>query len=224
MLDEYITSHQQEIHSKVRYRWKRDSKDGEIKTLMKNLGRKGTITRTKFSKALDCTGDAVIIFLGPGGASESQDGDTFESASASFSQHQVVEIKIPPAHSKWVPPALAGIHLEGEEKGSVPVFDSCDEIRAKIESYLGKPNAPNKHRFCAALHAQLKVTVSKGIDNSQLKVFMAKKGSSAGARQIVYYAAYVFFEKLRIAEGAPKSLHRLEMEECHPHGLKCKRG
>jgi hypothetical protein len=29
----------------------------------------------------------------------------------------------------------------------------------------------------------------------------------------VFYAAYVFFEKLRLAEGKQKSKHRLEMEE-----------
>jgi hypothetical protein len=29
----------------------------------------------------------------------------------------------------------------------------------------------------------------------------------------VFYAAYVFFEKVRLAEGKPKSKHRVEMEE-----------
>ncbi len=42
--------------------------------------------------------------------------------------------------------------------------------------------------------------------------FLNKKGPDAGASTKVFYAAYVFFEKLRLAEGKSKSKHRLEME------------
>ena len=34
----------------------------------------------------------------------------------------------------------------------------------------------------------------------------------AGASHNVFYGAYVFFEKVRIAEGKPKTKHRLDME------------
>ena len=38
------------------------------------------------------------------------------------------------------------------------------------------------------------------------------KGPMAGASHNVFYGAYVFFEKVRIAEGKPKTKHRLDME------------
>lgn len=224
MLDEEIAAHQKRPKSRGRPPKNTEPEDAEIKTLVKNVGRKGIITRTKFNKATHCSGDAVIIFISPGSTGEVQGTDVFESASAIFGQHEVVEMKIPRLRNKFVPPRLDSIHLEGEEKGAVPVFDSCDEIRAKIESYLGRPDGPTRYTFCQALGAQLNRTIHKRVDTTQLKVFRAQKGSSAGARQIAYYAAYVYFEKLRIAEGRPKSLHRLEMEERYPHGLKCKRG
>lgn len=41
---------------------------------------------------------------------------------------------------------------------------------------------------------------------------MGYKGPDTGNTSCVFYAAYVFFEKLRIVESKPKSKHREEME------------
>lgn len=41
---------------------------------------------------------------------------------------------------------------------------------------------------------------------------MGYKGADTGNTSCVFYAAYVFFEKLRVQEGKPKSKHREEME------------
>lgn len=38
------------------------------------------------------------------------------------------------------------------------------------------------------------------------------KGALTGASSNVFYGAYVFFEKIRVAEGKPKTQHRLDME------------
>lgn len=38
------------------------------------------------------------------------------------------------------------------------------------------------------------------------------KGALTGGRSSVFYGAYVFFEKIRVAEGKPKTQHRLDME------------
>jgi hypothetical protein len=38
------------------------------------------------------------------------------------------------------------------------------------------------------------------------------KGALTGASSSVFYGAYVFFEKIRLAEGKPKTQHRLDME------------
>lgn len=38
------------------------------------------------------------------------------------------------------------------------------------------------------------------------------KGALTGGSSSVFYGAYVFFEKIRVAEGKPKTQHRLDME------------
>ncbi|KAH6619450.1 hypothetical protein B0J18DRAFT_434135 [Chaetomium sp. MPI-SDFR-AT-0129] len=43
--------------------------------------------------------------------------------------------------------------------------------------------------------------------------FLKAKGPAAGAKLPLFYGAYVYFEKLRVKEGKPKSKHRLGMEE-----------
>lgn len=50
------------------------------------------------------------------------------------------------------------------------------------------------------------------ITGSQLANFRGKKGPSAGNSTSVFYAAYVFFEKMRIKEGKKKMKEREEME------------
>lgn len=35
----------------------------------------------------------------------------------------------------------------------------------------------------------------------------------------MYYASYVFFEKIRIRDGKKKSAHRIQMEELYPEGV-----
>jgi len=60
---------------------------------------------------------------------------------------------------------------------------------------------------------------SHKIQSSQLSGFRSKKGAYDGNTSAVYYGAYVFFEKMRIAEKKPKSKKRLKMEEIHSiHG------
>lgn len=57
------------------------------------------------------------------------------------------------------------------------------------------------------------------IQSKSLNDFLGKRGATAGNTSSVFYASYVFFEKLRIAENKPKSKHRLDMEDIHPNGL-----
>lgn len=110
---------------------------------------------------------------------------------------------------------ISEIHLDGEEKDSVLVFDSADEIRKKISAHLKTPGL-TQAQFCRDLYAQLKAPTCKGIQTKQLNDFRGKKGPRAGCASSVFYAAYVYFEKLRIAKGKPKSTHRLEMEQIYP--------
>jgi hypothetical protein len=105
-------------------------------------------------------------------------------------------------------------HQTGEETDSVEIYDSCDEIRKKIAAHLRKPNN-TAAQLCRDLLAQYHTAERKPpqIQSGQLTKFRGYKGADTGNTSCVFYAAYVFFEKIRLAEGKPKSKHRLEMEE-----------
>ncbi|KAI0422940.1 hypothetical protein F5X98DRAFT_323352 [Xylaria grammica] len=108
-------------------------------------------------------------------------------------------------------PDIKDIHLPGEETDDVAVYDSCDEVRRKINAHLKTPGL-TQTQFCRDLYAQLNAPKCKGIQSKQLADFRAMKGSRTGARSSVFYTAYVYFEKLRIAQNKPKTAHRLTME------------
>ncbi|RYO75089.1 hypothetical protein DL764_010585 [Monosporascus ibericus] len=109
-------------------------------------------------------------------------------------------------------PDISDVYLPGEETDSVPVWDTCDEIRRKISAHLKDPRL-TQAQFCRDLYAQLKAPKCKGIKTTQLAGFRSQKGPKAGCKSTVFYAAYVYFEKLRLVESKPKSDHRLDMEE-----------
>ncbi|KAF9632301.1 hypothetical protein BFW01_g3163 [Lasiodiplodia theobromae] len=104
---------------------------------------------------------------------------------------------------------LADIHLPGEED-AVKVYDTCDEVRKKITAYVKKPGV-TQAQFCRDLSAMY--TKPTKITAPQLANFRGKKGANAGNTTVTFYAAYCFFEKLRLKEGKPKSKFRLEMED-----------
>ncbi|KAI5246596.1 hypothetical protein E4T43_02599 [Aureobasidium subglaciale] len=107
---------------------------------------------------------------------------------------------------------ISFIHLDGEENDSVEVYDSCDEIRKKIAAHLRKPGV-TAAQFCRDLLAQYHGEKKPSqIQSGQLTKFRGYKGADTGNTSCVFYAAYVFFEKMRLAEGKPKSKHRQEME------------
>ncbi|KAI1390507.1 uncharacterized protein F4822DRAFT_426355 [Hypoxylon trugodes] len=109
-------------------------------------------------------------------------------------------------------PDISNIHLDGEETDSVSVYDSCDEIRRKVNAHLKLPNV-TQAQFCRDLYAQLHATTIKGIQSKQLADFRAGKRAKTGAKSTVFYAAYVYFEKLRVAQNKPKTKHREDMED-----------
>lgn len=66
-------------------------------------------------------------------------------------------------------------------------------------------------------------TQDKKIQSKQLADFRSKKGPYAGNTSSVFYASYVYFEKLRFKDGKAKSKSRLDMEKVHPMGFDTER-
>ncbi|KAL7624929.1 hypothetical protein AAE478_004143 [Parahypoxylon ruwenzoriense] len=199
----------------------------------------GIMNRTEFSQAIGMRSTTNLSnFLkqtGPYGGSGSA---VYYSAWAWFKQREFAKLKMPDvkkrqaeerdaaassagASAKSEPtlktaaatslPDTSNIYLKGEETDSVSVWDTCDEVRRKINAHLKTPGL-TQAQFCRDLFAQLNEPKIKDIRQKQLADFRAQKGPRTGAKSTVFYAAYVYFEKLRIALGKPKTIHREEME------------
>jgi hypothetical protein len=109
---------------------------------------------------------------------------------------------------------LADVHLPGEEDETVPIFDTCDDVRRMINKHL-KDTQSSQAAFARELSEML--PMSK-VEARQLRRFMEFKGPRGGSHCIAFYAGYVFFEKLRIKTGKKKSVKREEMEDAWTAG------
>jgi hypothetical protein len=109
---------------------------------------------------------------------------------------------------------VSGIHLDGEDNDSVPVYDTCDDIRTKISRFMREtPSSNTNSAFIRLINSTLPTSSTKTPTSRQMPTFLNKKGPTSGADSPVFYASYVFFEKLRIKKNKPKSKKRVEMEE-----------
>lgn len=103
--------------------------------------------------------------------------------------------------------------LEGQAAGIVQIYDTCDDIRNEIDAHL------RNHSVTKAAVAR---EFSKGrptgippIDPTDITKFSRRKGPLAGHSTKLFYAAYVYFERLRIKQGKDTSKKRKGMEEVH---------
>lgn len=109
------------------------------------------------------------------------------------------------------PPHLE-ISLHGESTESVPVYDTCDTVRAGIAELLS-PDAntvPARKPFTKkALAEQM-----GDITSQSLQRFRDHTGGKemSGAEMKAYYLGYVFLEKLRLYEGREKTEARIAAE------------
>lgn len=112
------------------------------------------------------------------------------------------------------------IGLPGEPTDSVPVYDTCDDVRRKVSAWLREPKV-TQAQFCRDLHAQMHTDEKKGasVSANSLQSFRGHSGPVEGGDSKVFYAAYVFFEKKRVAEGKAKTKKREEVEKVWPGGV-----
>ncbi|KIW91892.1 uncharacterized protein Z519_07862 [Cladophialophora bantiana CBS 173.52] len=115
---------------------------------------------------------------------------------------------------------VSSIHLDGDERDSVPVYDTCDDIRTKINRFLRETPGASNAGFTRTINAALPQSTGVKATAAQLGRFLKKHGPTDGAESPVFYASYVFFEKLRIKWEKPKSKKREEMESVWgPQGM-----
>ncbi|KAJ4127696.1 hypothetical protein NW768_007967 [Fusarium equiseti] len=207
-----------------------------IRTKLNKLFDSGIMTKAEFSRATGANSNSLNNFLkakGPYGGSGST---VWRNAYNWFKQRDVAGLKMPDPNKKRKTsdgtatktssgkdsgpdlPDISNIHLPDEETDEVPIYDDCDEIRRKINAHMKTPGL-SQAQFCRNIYASFKVPKGKGIQSKQLSDFRGAKGANAGAKSAVYYGAYVYFEKLRIAQGKPRSKHAELMMDLNPGGM-----
>ena len=109
---------------------------------------------------------------------------------------------------------VSDITLDGSEDNSVPVHDTPSDLRTKINAHL-RDTPATQASFIRALRDQLSDTSSipQGMSPAALKTYLSVKGHGHGNSSPITYAAYCYFEKLRMKQGKAKSKKRQEMEK-----------
>ncbi|KAF4631124.1 hypothetical protein G7Y89_g7010 [Cudoniella acicularis] len=185
----------------------------EIEDIDSDDDRLCTVDKSCNQKAIGCSSNAYSRFMGQNGPDKGAGSDVYYNAFKFFKKRELQGKKVP----KKVKPAeeakkndVSAIHLEGEDDQTVPVYDSCDEIRKKINAYLREPGVTQAGflREIAKAYPE-----GKKIQSKVLNDFLGKRGATAGNTSSVFYGSYVFFEKMRIRDGKPKSKHRETMEK-----------
>ncbi|KAJ4251481.1 hypothetical protein NW762_011466 [Fusarium torreyae] len=243
-LDEEIAAYKQDLdHLVDRDSFQDDTPDacGTIRSKLNKLIDSGVMTKAELCRAIPANSNSLNKFLQQKGTMAGSGSCVWFNAYAWFKQREIMGIKMPNMKKRQLEqqkedaagassapgsapkakkplPDISDIHLDGEESDEVPVYDTCDEIRRKINAHLKTPGL-TQAQFCRDLYAQLHAPKCKGIQSKQLADFRHLHGSNAGAKGSVFYAAYVYFEKLRLAQGKPKSKHRQDMEGIHPGGF-----
>ncbi|KAF7878798.1 hypothetical protein EAF04_000001 [Stromatinia cepivora] len=192
-----------------------DQNCDQVRRKFRSFLETGEMKVTEFQKKIGANSKSYGSFIGQNGKFKGDKSNVYYNAFAFFKKRELQGVK-PPKKAKVSKAEeekkfdVSAIKLDGESTASVPVYDSCDEVRKKISAYLREPGVTQ-----AAFLREIAKTYpeEKKIQSKVLNDFLGKKGATAGNTSSVYYASYVFFEKLRLRDGKPKSKHREEMEK-----------
>ena len=200
-----------------------DSDDAPVKENCDAIRRKinsfinsGEMKVTDFQRACDINSNSYGRFMKLKGPYAGDMNQTYKAAFQFFERRKHAKIKEPTKKKVKKDEEIrkldvSGIELGGEDDESVPVYDTCDEIRRKIAAYLREPNV-TQTGFLRGL-AKMLPDPSAKLQSKQLKDFQTKKGALEGQTSRIYYAAYLFFEKQRLLQGKSKSKKRENNEK-----------
>ncbi|TVY35188.1 hypothetical protein LSUB1_G007546 [Lachnellula subtilissima] len=169
----------------------------------------------EFQKAIGSSSSTYSAFIAQSGTYKVVNSTVYHNDSAFFKHRELNGIK---SLTKKTKPEdqpkldVSGIELEGEAEGEVEIYDTCDEMRKKIRAHFTSPSVTQ-----AGFLREISKTYRDGrkISSSTLSTFMGKNGPLMGNTSPVFYASYVYFEKMRIRDRKPKSQSRLGMEDIY---------
>ncbi|KAL0575985.1 hypothetical protein V5O48_005985 [Marasmius crinis-equi] len=125
------------------------------------------------------------------------DDDSKAASTSGSKKTRVADASTSNTKEKDTPRSWRDIVLDEPKTGPVPIFDDPGEVRRKIRLLLKTPG------FKAEIG---------NINSNSYNRFMSMKGRCDGASNGTYYAAYAYFEKVRIFEGKKKTAKRLANE------------
>lgn len=189
----------------------------------------------EFQKKLNVSAASYRGFMNGSGPTKGMQSDTFINASFFFKKRELAGVKMPRAKKAKISDGVttkkataadkekedkkydvSGVTLDGEDKLAVPIYDTCDDLRTKINRLMRENAGSTNAGFVRMINAAAfpadatKPTIATP---AQLSTFLKGSGPVKGASSPVFYAAYVFFEKLRVRDGKPKTKKREEMEQ-----------
>ena len=183
----------------------------------------GAMKVGEFQNALGVSSKAYTSFMNRTGTWDGDNCDTYHKASIFFRKRELQGLPLKankPKKAKTAASAakatdefdVGDVKLDGEDKGAVQIYDTCDEVRKKTRAFLNKDGVTQ-----AAFVREISKTFpdERKVSPANLRYFMGQKGPLGGNVNVAFYAAYVFFEKLRIKNNKPKSKFREEMEKVH---------
>jgi hypothetical protein len=197
----------------------------QIRRKINNFINSGEMKIGEFQSVLGVTSRSYNTFLGQNGKMKGSGSNTYSNAHRFFAKRELQGIKDPKKKAATSKKAkleaeqkfdVSGIHLDGEEEAAVEVYDTCDGVRRKIRTHLRDPDV-TQASFLRDLAKTYPASMNKKFQAKSLTDFLSKSGPNAGNTGSVFYAAYVFFEKLRIRDGKPKTKFRQEMEDVWGH-------
>ena len=192
----------------------------QIRAKINALIRSGEMKVTQFQRLNRINSNSYARFMRLKGPYCGIDNQTYDAAHTFFLSREQKGIKVPKANQA-APDDVAkydvsDIEIPGELEGDVTIFDTCDDVRGKIQAHLRRPGITQASflREIGKMYGQ-----ARSIQGKQLSDFLRKAGATAGNTSSVYYASYVYFEKLRLKSGTRKSHKRQEVEIQHPNGM-----
>ncbi|KAH0562807.1 hypothetical protein GP486_002569, partial [Trichoglossum hirsutum] len=192
-----------------------DQSCDQIRRKINNLINSGEMKVTHFQRQCNINSNSYGRFMKLKGPYSGADNQTYEAAFIFFKKRELAGIK--PQKKKAVAKDLdkfdvsdPALKLDGEDEGEVEIYDTCDEIRRKINAHL-RNDGVTKAGLCRAIGKM--TPAGTPINGKSMDDFLRKKGPEEGGGTNCFYGAYVFFEKLRIKQGKPKSKLRQEMEK-----------
>ena len=196
-----------------------DQNCNQVRTKIRTFLDNSDMKVADFYNAIGVSANAYFTFMRQSGPKAGAHSVVMGNAWAFFKERERAGEKMPrakkakKADDKNVNDveALKGVKIPGEEAGNAAVYDTCDEVRRKIKKHLDDTSM-TQAQFLRDFQALMPDDFPQ-MTARQFGTFRNKKGSLAGNTSPVFYAGYIFFEKLRIEEGKKKTKGRETMEE-----------